>query len=328
MALAIAGAGWQLVRVGAMPSWAFLSRWWPAVAAGVALVTAGVLWSLGRQLPSAARTPGSSGESRWSRIGAMVTTITAGGALVFTALSLEATRDQIDVARQGQINDRYTRAVDQLGSEGPENTHRRLGGIYALERVAVDSSRDQATMVEVLSAFLRSTSRRTKGEVCPQSPADVAAAFTVLARRDVSLDPEPMVIDLREVCLRDVRAVDGNLTGMSLLGSDLTGANLSGAHFALTALSNATLVDASLYRAHLDSGFVIAKNADLTRARLDSAKLSGADFSGSTFVGADFDYADLGSADFSGANLTGATHNHDTKADRAVKDSATVGAWW
>jgi hypothetical protein len=232
------------------------------------------------------------------------------------------------VAQQGQITERYTRAVDQLGTEGPENAHRRLGGIYALERIAVDSPRDQATMVEVLSAFIRSASPRTEGQACPQTQPDVAAAFTVLSRRDVSLDPKPMVIDLREVCLRAVRAVKGNLTGVSLNGADLSEANLSGAYLDLTGLSDATLVGASLYGADLDNGFVFAKNADFTRANFDSAKLSGADFSGSTFVGAEFEYTDLGNADFSGADLTDATHNDDTKAHRAVKNSATVGAWW
>ncbi|GHE89832.1 hypothetical protein GCM10017786_22540 [Amycolatopsis deserti] len=317
--LAVAGAGWQLAR--AVTSWqALLTRWWPLAAAVVALVAAGVLWSRTRQRPAAA--------DNWSRIGGMVTTVTAVGALVFTAISLEATRDQIEVARQGQITDRYTRAVDQLGAEGAENLHRRLGGIYALERIAVDSPRDQATMVEVLSAFLRSTSPRTEGRPCPPTPADVAAAFAVLTRRDVARDPEPMVVDLRQLCLREVRAVDGDLSGMSLIGSDLSSANLSGARLGLTGLSGATLAGASLYRADLTAGFVFAEHADFTGARFDSAKLGGADFSGSTFTGADFEYADLGHADFSGADLSGAEHTAGTKVGGAVKDPATRNAWW
>ena len=59
--LATAGAGWQLVRVGMPPSWAFLVRWWPAATAGVALTTAGVLWSHTRRRPSAGRTKVSGG---------------------------------------------------------------------------------------------------------------------------------------------------------------------------------------------------------------------------------------------------------------------------
>ncbi len=123
LGLAVVGVGWQLVLAGVTVD--VLVHWWPALAAAVALLAAGVLWVRTRPSPAPL-----SGEGRWSRIGGMVTTVTAVGALVFTAVSLQASRDQIDVTREGQITDRFTRAVDQLGTEGPENVHRRLGGIY------------------------------------------------------------------------------------------------------------------------------------------------------------------------------------------------------
>jgi hypothetical protein len=56
------------------------------------------------------------------------------------------------LSQQGQITDRYTKAVEQLGSDKLDV---RLGGIYALERIAVDSKRDHPTVVEVFSAFVR-----------------------------------------------------------------------------------------------------------------------------------------------------------------------------
>jgi hypothetical protein len=46
------------------------------------------------------------------------------------------------LTQQGQITDRYTKAVEQLGGD---KLHVRLGGIYALERIAVDSQRDHLT---------------------------------------------------------------------------------------------------------------------------------------------------------------------------------------
>lgn len=67
------------------------------------------------------------------------------GGLVLTARTYRLTQ-------QGQITDRYTKAIEQLGAEKLEV---RLGGIYALERIAVDSKRDHPTIVEVLSAFVR-----------------------------------------------------------------------------------------------------------------------------------------------------------------------------
>ena len=52
-----------------------------------------------------------------------------------------ATKSQ-DLTRQGQITDRFTKAIVQLGEQGPEKLAVRLGGIYALERIARDSERD------------------------------------------------------------------------------------------------------------------------------------------------------------------------------------------
>lgn len=318
--LAVAGIGRQLALADVPLS--FLARWWPAVAAGLALVAAGLLWTRARPAPAPL-----SGEGRWSRIGGMVTTVTALGALVFTAISLQATRDQIDVAREGQLTDRFTHAIDQLGTEGPENLPRRVGGIYALERIAVDSPRDQATMVEVLSAFLRTDGPRAGGKPCGPTPADVSAAFTVLTRRDVGRDPVTMEIDLRGLCLRDVQVEFGDLTGMSLNGSDLTGANLSMARFWQTSMSEAILVDVDLLGVDMTDGFVSAGHADFSGADLSFTELGSTDFSGSVFVGADLRGSDLGSADFTGTDLSDALHDDRTRATGAKRAGAT-GAWW
>ena len=88
--------------------------------------------------------------------------LVAGGALVFTALNLNVLRRNSELTEQGQITDRYTKAVEQLGSDKPDV---RLGGIYALERIARDSAKDHPTVVEVLAAFIREHS----GEQWPPS---------------------------------------------------------------------------------------------------------------------------------------------------------------
>ena len=68
-----------------------------------------------------------------------------GVALLFIARGLV-------LLRRGQVTDRYTKAVEQLGSD---KLAVRIGGIYALERVARDSERDYPTVIEVLTAFVR-----------------------------------------------------------------------------------------------------------------------------------------------------------------------------
>jgi len=54
----------------------------------------------------------------------------AAGALLFTARNFA-------LSREGQVADRYTKAIEQLGSDKLDV---RIGGIYALERIARDSS--------------------------------------------------------------------------------------------------------------------------------------------------------------------------------------------
>ena len=48
----------------------------------------------------------------------------------------------LQVNREGQITERFTRAVGQLGASehGKKNIETRMGGIYALERIAQDWS--------------------------------------------------------------------------------------------------------------------------------------------------------------------------------------------
>lgn len=74
----------------------------------------------------------------------------AAGALVYTARNF-------GLSREGHVTDRYTKAIEQLGSERLDV---RLGAIYALERIMIDSARDHPTIVEVLAAFVREHSPR------------------------------------------------------------------------------------------------------------------------------------------------------------------------
>jgi hypothetical protein len=75
----------------------------------------------------------------------------------------ENNEENLRLAREGQITERFTRAIDQLGATDEANNKKleiRLGGIYALERIAGDSlamedspGRDYSTVMEVLTAY-------------------------------------------------------------------------------------------------------------------------------------------------------------------------------
>jgi hypothetical protein len=78
------------------------------------------------------------------------------GAGLFAAGALAYTVRTFGLSREGQVTDRYAKAIEQLGSDKLDV---RIGGIYALERVARDSATDHPTVMEVLTAFVREHSR-------------------------------------------------------------------------------------------------------------------------------------------------------------------------
>jgi hypothetical protein len=119
------------------------------------------------------------------------------GAGLFVAGALIFTARNFTLSREGQVTDRYTKAIEQLGSDKLDV---RIGGIYALERVARDSKRDHPTVMEVLTAFIREHSleqwpppeRGTDSAVPRTIRPDVQAAVTVVGRRDAGRDIRPI----------------------------------------------------------------------------------------------------------------------------------------
>jgi hypothetical protein len=61
-------------------------------------------------------------------------------------------QEELRLTREGQITERFTRAIDQLGHD---RTAIRLGGIYALERIARESEYDCWPIMETLTAYVR-----------------------------------------------------------------------------------------------------------------------------------------------------------------------------
>jgi uncharacterized protein YjbI with pentapeptide repeats len=217
------------------------------------------------------------------------------GALVFTARNFA-------LSREGQVTDRYTKAIEQLGSDKLDV---RIGGIYALERVARDSVRDHSTVMAVLTAFIREHSQEQWP--LPGRPAslaqerltrpDVQAAVTVVGRRNPEHDAQP--IDLAGADL-----AHANLAGANLYSVNFTRANLTGT----ANLAHALLYEVNLTGANLNS-------ANLTGANLCEANLTGAFLNGANLTGALVTLADLTHADLRSAFLGGVDF------DSAVLDS-------
>ena len=255
----------------------------------------------------------------------------AAGALVFTARNFTLSRRTFELTEQGQVTDRYTKAIEQLGSEKLDV---RIGGIYALEHVARDSARDHPTVMEVLTAFVREHSRDARPEPDPGLQGrersirpDVQAAVTVIARRNANRDVQH--IDLSRADLSGADLTDAHLTDATLFGAYLTGATLFRAN-----LTGAWLTDAHLTGANFTRARVF--HANLTRADLTGANLTTADLTGANLIGADLTNADLTNAklttayltraDLTGADLTNANFTNADLTDAQLTGAVGVDA--
>jgi Pentapeptide repeats (9 copies) len=166
--------------------------------------------------------------------------------------SVWSTRKTVALTTQGQVADRFTKAIDQLGSDKPDV---RIGGIYALERVARDSRQDHyPAVMDVLTTFVRVHSHEPR-----PSPAtsgmrstlpDVQAAIRSIGR------------------LQDGREL--NLAGADLTDAILDYADLSNAWLQEAIFSNASAHDAKFIKARL-------QKADFTKANLTNTDFTNAD---------------------------------------------------
>jgi hypothetical protein len=356
-----------------------------AALTGVVLVTGAVIWTLGpgadwilRHVDSVHGLKGKeladALDAVRGRALAVATGLAALVAVYYTARnadtarrtlqhSVDSARRTAELTEQGQVTERYTKAIEQLGSD---KLNIRIGGIYALERIAADSARDHPTVMEVLGAFVREHTRRGGqrrliGAWCggrwagsqstkPRPPdADVQAALTVIGRR--TTDHDTRLIDLAgvDLTLADLNNAElagaelerADLAGAKLIGSnldavDLCRANLVGANLAIAILTSANLTGAYLSRAWApgadltDAGLIDADLtcADLTRANLTRADLTDANLTRADLTGADLTDANLAGSDLRKANLADAKlinvrSNADTKWPEGFSRSST-----
>ncbi len=231
---------------------------------------------------------------------------------LFLLLALINTYNTFILSSEGHITDRFSKAVEHLGSE---NIAVRLGGLYALERISKDSEKDYWTIVEIISAFVR---EQTQDETAvinkdnnleesnkpPQSESlntklsnqsdnrislrntsksftDVQAALIILGRLPRIKGEIQDRIDL----------TGANLVNNKIINSDFSygffiEANLSKSEFALCNFTQANFREALIKKADFSA-------SNLNRAFLSNANLSGTDFTGADLTDANFDNANL-----------------------------------
>ena len=229
---------------------------------------------------------------------------------------------QADTGQRGLLNERYQKGAEMLGS-GVLSV--RMGGIYALQRLAEDNPKEYA--IQILGLFCAFVRHPTRDESTTQSPdneteehfrEDVGAIMAFIGYRNqsiINIEKETdFRLDLREANLNRIHLGGANLSNANLNGANLSGARLTRANLSQTQLENANLSDVLADHANcLWTQFTRAQltnirlvNANCSNASMFKTNLSGAILAEANLSEALFSDADLSHAHLMGANVLGA----------------------
>ncbi|MFF0189240.1 pentapeptide repeat-containing protein [Streptomyces sp. NPDC005244] len=299
-----------------------------------------------------------SAQDRLSAVNDVRTTLlqAVGGLVVLfgayaTWRQLRVSQDGLRATQEGYVTDRFSRAVDQLGSDKLDV---RIGGLHALWRIAEQSARHREAIISIQAAYLRTHVPWPPAR--PEAPAadvpinDVAPLETRAADAQVALTALGVLCQHREqswvnLSITDLRRADCdglwfpevNFDRACMEAAGLYHANLTQASLVSVNLRHADLTTAILHRARcvladLRGGKLVAtdlRDADFTETDLREANLRKADARGAVFHHTDLRMADLRGADLRNtdlveARLSGALSSGHTRWP-ADFDHATAG---
>jgi len=230
---------------------------------------------------------------------------------LFVIIGAVFTYSNYELSSEGQVTNRFSTAVVLLKDD---DSSVRLGGLYALERVAKDSPKDHSTIMEILAAYIRERSRIQKekferdkiaaanrppaANALPEKAAINAGAANSNSEKNISvvtkIEDLPPPIDVLTACeIISRRNTENDKKEFSF---NFSGVNLKGAHFIKTSLRDSYFVYADLRAA-------LFFESDLTNASLTGASLEAAYFVQADLTSAELDLANLNSADLDSANL-------------------------
>jgi uncharacterized protein YjbI with pentapeptide repeats len=262
--------------------------------------------------------------------------------------NFKVSEDNLKIAQDKHLTDRFSKAIEHLGSDKIDV---RLGGIYTLEQLAINSQKYHWTIVEILSAFIREKSPRYQGfyqgennedetgmslvsEISPvnygenqtkKTPADdgdqpksqiFAYEEPKIKKPTVDIIAAMVVLSRRttEHEVEQRRRIDlrtVNLAEIEIEGANLNNINLGNAYLYMAYLENANLSEAHLHRTYL-------KNTNLRRANLRGANLRKANLSE-----ARLEEANMSESNLRRANLS-AAHLHSTNLSSANLSAADL----
>ena len=235
---------------------------------------------------------------------------------------------QTRISEQGLLRDRYQRGAEMLGNE---LLSARLGGIYALQRLAGDHPDEyHMQVIELLCAFVRHPAQAelttdwrnvNLDELFRQSSPlreDVQAVMNAIENRSHTGRELERLLNF-QLDFHSANLAKAHLDLFDLSGANLNGANLMGAACFRTNFSGASLVNAVLHRSCLNFanvsdtklndanlGYIDAQRTDFSGAFMMLSNLSGSNLRASNFSHATLSMADLSQAALEDVNLSGA----------------------
>jgi hypothetical protein len=196
-----------------------------------------------------------------------------------TIQARKSTQRTLELTEQGQITDRFTRAVELLGETGNENKilEARLGAIYALARIAREVDDYYWPIMEILAAYIRHNAAIVSEELpeyefwIGHADPDIQAIVDIFGQRATgrSYGEHGERIVLTSTNLRNASFLTGNFRGIWFWKADLRGANFAGSD-----VREAIFRHADLRRTHFQDV------KDLTGAVFNDANLEGTRFYG------------------------------------------------
>ncbi|MGW4394294.1 pentapeptide repeat-containing protein [Amycolatopsis nivea] len=236
------GAAGRPVRAQKLPE----LRWWwvAAAAAATAVLIAAATWLLVRQVATAPTSDAARAELDAIRT-ALSLAVGTGGAFALwlaarrqrsTEIQIKETiaataedqrhRERVQVATEFDLTERritelYAKAVEQIGSD---KAPVRLGGLYALERLANANPTLRQAVVNVICAYLRMPFPEPSWDYESSRAADLESGMSEAERRE--REELPVRLAAQGVLAEHLRAADGSPERWGPLDVDLSRAVL------------------------------------------------------------------------------------------------------
>lgn len=260
--------------------------------------------------------------SAWTTLGQIL----GGFAILFVAYwtlrRVRALEKRVEVEQEGRIAERFSRAVDQLGSDKLEV---RLGGIYALEGIARESKRYHWTIMEIITGYIRRHTSFTESAFHsrddsvlvnhePDCPSDmplpeIQTILTVIGRRK-HITKEESKLDLRNVNISNT-TLKGDFSNIDFSGSCLdccvyVGSGFSNTSFFSARMRKFRVEDVELIGKPAEFDNIIFELCNLSWSVMKSVRLNQANLHGTRCISANLSDAHLSNCSFARAMLQGA----------------------